>query len=69
MPAGIPKGEILRITHTTLSGEIYYFTKKPNSDGYSLYKDEDGKAVKIAKGANPPELEEKYIKSRRKQRS
>lgn len=66
MITGIPSGENLRITHTTLNGDVYYFTKKPSSDGYTLYKDENGKAVKIAKGANPPELEDKYIKCRRK---
>lgn len=62
MPTGIPKGENLKRTYTTLKGEIYYITKKPNSDGYTLYKDENGKAVKIAKGPTPPYLEDKYIK-------
>lgn len=65
MPSGIPKGEILRITHTTLKGEVYYFTKKPNVTGYTLYKEENGKAVKIAKGPNPIFLEDKYIKGKK----
>lgn len=65
MAAGIPKGEILRVTYTTRTGEVYYITSKPNRECYYLYKDEDGKAVKIAKGSNPPELEEKYLKRKK----
>ena len=63
MPTGIPKGETLQLTYTTLKGEVYYITSKPNCESYFLYKNEGGKANKIAKGSNPPELEKKYIKN------
>lgn len=62
MPTGIPTSEKIVTTYTTLKGDIYYITEKKNVEDYFLYKDENGKAVKIAKGPTPLFLEEKYIK-------
>lgn len=63
MVTGIPPSENIITTYTTLKGDIYYITEKKNVADFFLYKDENGKAVKIAKGPNPPFLEEKYIRS------
>ena len=61
MVIGIPKTEQKWVKRTTLNGEIYYITSKENRDFYFLYKEENGKAVKIGKAKSPLELENKYI--------
>ena len=61
MITGIPKTEQIWVKRTTSKGEIYYITSKENRDFYFLYKEENGKAVKIGKAKSPLELESKYI--------
>ena len=64
MPNGIQKSEKICTTYKTLKGKVFYITTKENCDGYYLYKMENEKAVKIAKGSSPITLEEKYIKGK-----
>lgn len=61
MVNGIPKTEQVWVKRTTSKGEIYYITSKENREFYFLYKEENGKAVKIGKAKSPLELESKYI--------
>ena len=61
MVNGIPKTERIWVKRATSKGEIYYITSKENRDFYFLYKEENGKAVKIGKAKSPLELENKYI--------
>ena len=61
MVNGIPMAERIWVKRTKSKGEVYYITSKENRDFYFLYKEENGKAVKIGKAKSPLELESKYI--------
>ncbi len=58
---GIPKTERVWVTRKTAKGETFYITSKETRDCYFLYKEENGKAVKLGKAKSPLDLEEKYI--------
>lgn len=58
---GIPNTEQIWVIRKTDKGEIFYITSKETRDFYFLYKDENGKAVKLGKAKSPLDLEEKYI--------
>lgn len=64
MPIGISRTETIWLTRTTLKGEKYYITSKENRDCYFLYKEENGKATKIAKAATPIILETNILKTK-----
>lgn len=62
MIKGIPESERIWVEETSENGTVYYITAKVNDRSlYYLYKDDDGKAVKLGKARSPTELEEKYI--------
>ncbi len=61
MAYGIPSTERVWVTLRASNGEIFYITSKEARDFYFLYKEENGKAVKLGKAKSPFELEEKYI--------
>lgn len=61
MVNGIPMTERIWVKRTKSKGEVYYITSKENRDFYFLYKEENGKVVKIGKAKSPLELENKYI--------
>ena len=62
MANGIPKTERIWETRLTGDGRKFYVTSKESRDYYFLYKEENGKAVKLGKAKTPLELEKKYIK-------
>lgn len=61
MAYGIPSTERVWVTLKTANGEIFFITSKEARDFYFLYKEENGKAMKLGKAKSPLELEEKYI--------
>ena len=61
MIPGIPKTERVWLTGVSAKNEKYYITAKENRDCYFLYKEKDGRAVKMGKGKSPLELERKYV--------
>lgn len=58
---GIPSSEFLLVTTVSKTGVTYYTTSKWSRDKYFLYREENGKAVKIASAKSPLDLEEKII--------
>lgn len=61
MVNGIPKTERIWVKRITEKGEIYYITSKEIRDYYLIYKENDGKAIKLGRAKTPVELEIKYI--------
>ena len=58
---GIPKTERIWVKRISSRGDIYYITSKDVRDYYFLYKEENGKAIKLGKAKSPLDLERKYI--------
>ena len=58
---GIPSTETVLVTITDDLGDEYVITSKSDRNVYYLYRLEKEKAVKLGKGDNPLELEEKFI--------
>ena len=58
---GIPSTETVWVTEVSASGVTYAITSKASRDKYFLYREEDGKAVKIASAKNPLGLNDKII--------
>jgi hypothetical protein len=58
---GIPSTETIWVTITDDLGDEYVITSKSDRNIYYLYRLEKEKAIKLGKGDNPLELEEKFI--------
>ena len=59
---GIPSSENIILHRIARNGDSYRITTNDSATVYTLYKIENNKAIKIAKGSNPLELENKYVK-------
>ena len=58
---GIPLTETVWVTEVSPSGVTYAVTSKASRDKYFLYREENGKAVKIASAKNPLDLNDKLV--------
>ena len=58
---GIPSTETIWVTELSASGVTYVVTSKAVRDKYFLYREEDGKAVKIASAKNPLDFNDKIV--------
>lgn len=58
---GIPSTETVWMTEVSPSGVTYAVTSKASRDKYFLYREENGKAVKIASAKNPMDFNDKMI--------
>lgn len=56
-----PKGECGCVRYVNISGQLMFvLTTKNNTDLYFLYEVTENGLVKLGKGKNPSELEEKF---------
>lgn len=56
-----PKGECGCVRYVNISGQLMFvLTTKNNTDSYFLYEVTENGLVKLGKGKNPYELEEKF---------
>lgn len=58
---GIPSTETVWMTEVSQSGVTYAVTSKVSRDRYFLYREENGKAVKIASAKNPMDFNDKIV--------
>lgn len=58
---GIPKSERIWVKILDNKGTAFYITSNPIRNMYFIYRDDNGKAVKLGKGINPILLEQKYM--------
>ena len=58
---GIPSSEFIWVTTVSKTGVKYYTTSKWSRDKYYLYREEDGKAVKVAASKNPLDFDDKIV--------
>lgn len=59
---GIPSAEKIVLHREAKNGDVYKITVNEAGTSYTLYKIEGDKGIKVGKGTNPLELENKYIK-------
>ena len=57
----LPPSEVLWMTVSSKSGEVFYITSKQNRDAYFIYKQLTDSVARLGKGKSPDELEKKYI--------
>lgn len=63
---GIPANEKVWVKYTALDGTIYYITSdRYNRNTYFIYQIVENEATKLGEGADPSELEIKYIKNQK----
>jgi len=58
---GIPSAETVWVTEVSSSGVTYAVTSKSSRDKYFLYREENGKAVKIASAKNPLDFNDRIV--------
>ncbi len=58
---GIPSSETNILRRVTTTGEAYVITVNNATQMYTIYKLNGDTAVKLGKGSNPLELEQKYV--------
>ena len=59
---GIPSAETLVLHRENKKGDVFKITTNEAGSSYTIYKVEGDKATKLGKGANPLELEDKFVK-------
>lgn len=57
----LPPSEILWMTVSSKSGEVFYITSKQNRDTYYIYKQLTDGVSRLGKGKSPDELEKKWV--------
>lgn len=58
----ISKNEVLCVTYKKENGAVFYITRKRDDRNvYFIYRNDNDNLVKLGKGNNPIELENKFI--------
>lgn len=60
----IPDNEICMVTHKCSNGDTYKITQNKTNKLFTIYEVVNNCFVRLGKGYNPIELEEKYIKNK-----